>query len=196
MAAEICPRCKTRMAPDRTDDGPVWKCLSCGQETPRAVDAAGRQLVIQHRAVAGSQPMPELSRVLPANGTTPAASWDEQARRELDGHIAEYVAREENRRKAERIHAALTAYGTADLPALPWRPVREPWVAPPERKSEVTRPDEIGQVMTPDCIFCGLTFVSVTQRVHLRAGSACRSINACGRRKAARDAATTAATEG
>ena len=172
------------MLTDRGHDGPIWSCLSCGHEMPRAISTAGRPLIYPHPA-AVTEPQPMTS---PTNGTHPAVSWDEQALRELRTKLAEVAAIEAKRTEAERIHAALTAYGTADLPALPWRPVREPWVPPPTRISEVTRPNEVGQVMTPDCIFCGLTFASVTQRVHLRAGSACRAINACDRRKAAREA--------
>jgi hypothetical protein len=57
--------------------------------------------------------MPDITEI-----ATP--DWIEAARREMRREIGTYEKAMESRKKAERIRAALLAYGASDIPPLPW----------------------------------------------------------------------------
>ena len=106
-----CQKCRSNLTEQRSLDGRVLKCLSCGSEYPVSTTN-------------GASPTPVTVPAAPAPVTltqVATSDWLSAARADLQTKLKQIAAVTALQVEAERIHAALVAYGATDVPALPWR---------------------------------------------------------------------------
>lgn len=151
-----CARCRGSVYRTTGETGPVHKCLGCGREQRISSPTAARE------------PAPA-----PAASTTGGAEGDWQ--RLVRVRIAELVRAVEDtearKREAERLVAALAAYGAASIPTLPW-----PTAPAPRSRADVPR----------TCAVCGFTAAPMHFRFEPDGSRRCRSVAGCQARQAAR----------
>lgn len=180
-ATERCQECQGGViaATDDTSGKPYWYCPRCKLTKP----AAER-----------TEAMPAAAEPSPAK-----LSWDQAARKRLESLLTALAKADDLRTEAERIHAALTAFGVTDLPPLPWV------VAPPPRAererrrysplalrhSDVPRTAR-DAARTEVCVICGVAVDNPHRFTITRAGSVCRWQATCDENRARGAAAETA----
>lgn len=150
--AEInrCVRCEGSVVRERTLEGMAYRCLSCGHEakqarivrvdsepSPARVAVAVAPAPVERRVEEGKPVVNSVGTGAnglarsPQNGVAPTTrrsvspdDWLEAARGRLAELVEEIAEVDAKRDEAQRIHAALTAFGAADLAPLPWKPVK------------------------------------------------------------------------
>jgi len=101
-----CERCNGALTLTENEDRQqVFKCQACGHELPTS-----RQ---------GSSP--SLEGKGPVDRSEPAPDWQAEVRRRIAAAIARWQQADEARGEAQRLVAALVAYGAKDVPELPWK---------------------------------------------------------------------------
>lgn len=159
-----CHRCTGRMIKQGGLDGVVWHCLACGAERAIGPDDHGR-----HPSV-GTQ---EANVDQTTAGAPSGSNWVTQARQRLGQVIAEVQLVERKKAEAERIQAALIAYGES-LPPLPWTRAAT--------KRTTARPSS---TRTETCRRCGHTGPWQSFRT-VDGELICRKSSVCEARRAAR----------
>lgn len=159
-----CPKCGGAMIVQR-DVTPrdfeeattthVWKCLACGKEASIAM-AEQPQPATTYRINPSWKtpaPQPPATAVAVIDPLSEAPAWTDSAIQRLTGLIAAVAQADALKAEAERTHAALTAYGVTNLPAVPWK-------RPPLAGNDRSAPTKGKLLPLPtSCARCGEVFV-------------------------------------